>query len=172
MPRGPRWLDESKSDDEHAARERSDFLRYVDQAGRYADFHTLRHAFITNVGRTGAHFKTPQDLARHSTPALTARYTHSVQDDQVEAVRALSKLSSLPIGFDGKNSSLYSSDLDASEDQTVQFSAVGASGDSPRDNHRNSGSGNALAIPATTCENTPQRRRDAGVAERGGFENH
>ena len=131
-----------------------------------------RHSFITNVSRTGAHFKTSQDLARHSTPSLTARYTHSVEDDQVEAVRALPKLSSQPFDVDGKNSALYSSDWGASEDQTVQFSAVGGSDDPRHDNHHNSNSGNALAIAATTCENTSSRRRDAGVAERGGFESH
>ena len=56
-------------------------IAYVDDAGRYADFHALRHSFITNVGRTGTHAKTAQELARHSKPMLTARYTHSFKDD-------------------------------------------------------------------------------------------
>ena len=64
-------------------------LSYIDNAGRYADFHSLRHSFITHLGRSGAHSKTVQDLARHSTPALMARYTHGFKEDEVTAVNQL-----------------------------------------------------------------------------------
>ena len=65
-------------------------IPYVDDAGRYADFHALRHSFITHLGRTkDIHFKTAQDLARHSTPILTARYTHVFKGDEVAAINAL-----------------------------------------------------------------------------------
>ena len=65
-------------------------IDYVDDTGRYADFHALRHSFITHLGRTkDIHFKTAQDLARHSTPMLTARYTHGFKGDEVTAVNAL-----------------------------------------------------------------------------------
>ena len=65
-------------------------IPYVDDAGRYADFHGLRHSFITHLGRTpNVHFKTAQDLARHSTPVLTARYSHGFKGDEVAAVNAL-----------------------------------------------------------------------------------
>lgn len=60
------WLKEAKTDEERATREKSDFLRYKDAQGRYADFHANRHTFITNLGRVGVHPKTAQTLARHS----------------------------------------------------------------------------------------------------------
>jgi len=65
-----------------------------DDTGRIVDFHALRHTFITNLGRTGIHFKTQQELARHSTPMLTARYAHSFKHDEVAAVNALPTLPS------------------------------------------------------------------------------
>lgn len=36
-----------------------------------ADFHSLRHTYITNVVNSGANVKQAQTLARHSTPSLT-----------------------------------------------------------------------------------------------------
>lgn len=51
---------------------------YVDESGRVADFHSLRHTFITNVVRTNATVKEAQTLARHQDPALTFRvYAHA-----------------------------------------------------------------------------------------------
>jgi integrase len=45
--------------------------------GLYADFHALRHSFITEVVKSGASVKECQTLARHSTPVLTlGKYTH------------------------------------------------------------------------------------------------
>ena len=44
---------------------------YVDNAGRYADFHSLRKTFITNLARAGVSPKTAQLLARHSDINLT-----------------------------------------------------------------------------------------------------
>jgi len=41
-----------------------DALRfYVDDTGRYADFHSLRHTFISNLAVAGVHPKTAQRLA-------------------------------------------------------------------------------------------------------------
>ena len=48
---------------------------------QYADFHSLRHTFLTMPGRNGVDLRTVQELAGHSTPVLTARYSHrSLQD--------------------------------------------------------------------------------------------
>jgi hypothetical protein len=48
-----------------------------DAAGLVADFHSLRHTFITNLATAGVHPKTAQTLARHCTISLTMdRYTH------------------------------------------------------------------------------------------------
>ena len=41
----------------------------------YADFHSLRHTYLTLGGRAGIDLRTLQELAGHSTPTLTARYS-------------------------------------------------------------------------------------------------
>jgi integrase len=46
-------------------------IPYVDENGRYADFHALRHTFITNMVKSGVSPKAAQSLARHSTIDLT-----------------------------------------------------------------------------------------------------
>ena len=69
-------------------------IPYTDDAGKYADFHALRHSFITNLANSGVHPKTAQALARHSTIGLTMdRYTHSVLGDQTAAVEGLPDVS-------------------------------------------------------------------------------
>lgn len=46
-----------------------------------ADFHSLRHCFITNLARQGVHPKDAQVLARHSTITLTMDYyTHTKRE--------------------------------------------------------------------------------------------
>src|SRR5262249_50709344 len=48
----------------------------------YADFHALRHSFITLLERSGVSPKTAQELARHSDIRLTMqRYTHKTLHD-------------------------------------------------------------------------------------------
>ncbi len=43
----------------------------------FADFHSLRHSYISLLNRGGVGLLNAQKLARHSTPNLTARYTHT-----------------------------------------------------------------------------------------------
>ena len=65
-----------------------------DDAGRVADFHALRHTFITNLARSGVHPKIAQQLARHSTITLTMdRYSHTVIRDLAGGLDALPELS-------------------------------------------------------------------------------
>ena len=87
-----KWISEATDHKERSKREESDYLRYLDHDGKFADFHSLRHSFITYVGKNGTDFKTTQDLARHSTPTLTARYTHGFREDRVTAVNGLPDL--------------------------------------------------------------------------------
>ena len=62
---------------------------YRDDAGRVADFHALRHTFISNLAAGGIHPKMAQGLARHSTITLTMdRYTHTVVGEQSAALAA------------------------------------------------------------------------------------
>ena len=47
-----RWLAESEDSDECLERIRSDFLRYCNRDGLYADLHSLRHTFVSNLGES------------------------------------------------------------------------------------------------------------------------
>ncbi len=53
-------------------------IAYKDADGHVYDFHALRHQYITDLYRSGAHPKTVQELARHSSVTLSLdRYTHA-----------------------------------------------------------------------------------------------
>ncbi len=55
----------------------------------FADFHSLRHSYLTLGGRAGIDLRTLQELAGHSTPVLTARYSHRRLHDLAGAVEKL-----------------------------------------------------------------------------------
>ena len=84
------WLNESKDDDERAKRESSDFFLYQDHDARFADFHALRHTFITSLAKADVSPKTAQMLARHSDISLTMNvYSHVDQEEQAAAIGRL-----------------------------------------------------------------------------------
>ncbi len=84
------WIDEAATDEERKTRAASDMLTYRDSRGKYADFHCLRHTFITNLCRAKVSPKTAQVLARHSDINLTLNiYTHIDQPEQIEAINSL-----------------------------------------------------------------------------------
>jgi integrase/recombinase XerC len=58
----------------------------------YADFHSLRHSYLTLGGRAGIDLRTLQELAGHSKPELTARYSHRRLYDLAGAVDKLPNL--------------------------------------------------------------------------------
>ena len=65
-------------------------IPYVDASGRVADFHALRHSYITALAMSRAPVKVIQSLARHSTPVLTLGfYAHVGLYDQTAALDAL-----------------------------------------------------------------------------------
>src|SRR5206468_3541704 len=67
---------------------------FRDDAGRVMDFHGLRHSFISFLAQGGVHPKMAQTLARHSTITLTMdRYSHSLHQDEAQALKALPDLS-------------------------------------------------------------------------------
>ncbi len=85
-----KWIKESKSKNEKAEREKADFLKYQNDAGLFADFHSNRHTFITNLERSGVSPRRAQSLARHSDIRLTMGiYTHINLDDQSSAIELL-----------------------------------------------------------------------------------
>ena len=71
-------------------------IPYVDEHGRYADFHALRHTFVSNLGKAGVPPKVTQSLARHSDINLTMNvYSHLELEEQFQAVK---NLPALPTG--------------------------------------------------------------------------
>jgi hypothetical protein len=67
-------------------------IEYENEEG-FADFHALRHSYITALAKSNAPVKIVQSLARHSTPVLTLGvYTHLGLDDQAPALVALPDL--------------------------------------------------------------------------------
>jgi integrase len=84
------WIAEAENEEEKAEREHSDFLKYKNAAGKFADFHALRHTFITNLSLANVSPKTAQLLARHSDISLTMNiYSHINPDEQAKAINAL-----------------------------------------------------------------------------------
>ncbi len=84
------WIAEATKKKDRREREKSDFLRYQDSQGKFADFHSLRHTFVTNLARANVDPKTAQTLARHSDIRLTMNtYTHVDQDRQAAAIKSL-----------------------------------------------------------------------------------
>ena len=78
----------------------------------FADFHALRHTFITRLVKGGIHTKTAQTLARHSDPRLTLGvYSHIEIIDQAAAIRTL------PL--------LETGDMEASKHRAVATGTVG-----------------------------------------------
>ncbi len=55
----------------------------------FTDFHALRHTYLTLGGLAGIDLRTLQELAGHSTPTLTARYSHRRLHDLAGAVEKL-----------------------------------------------------------------------------------
>jgi hypothetical protein len=69
-------------------------IEYRDESGRVADFHSVRHTFITNLANGGIHPKTAQTLARHCSFTLTMnRYSHTPRAQETEALTVLPDLS-------------------------------------------------------------------------------
>jgi integrase len=65
-------------------------IPYVDEDGLFADFHSLRHTFITNMVKSGVNPKVAQTLARHSTIELTMNvYTSLTINDQATALASI-----------------------------------------------------------------------------------
>jgi hypothetical protein len=63
-------------------------IPYRDDSGRVADFHALRHSYVTALAMSRAPVKVVQSLARHSTLTLGI-YAHVGLFDQVGALDAL-----------------------------------------------------------------------------------
>ncbi len=68
-------------------------IEYQDDAGRYCDFHSLRHTTASLLAASGVHPKTAMEILRHSDINLTlSHYTHSLRGQEAEAVSNLPDL--------------------------------------------------------------------------------
>ena len=86
-------------------------IDYIDGAGRYADFHALRHSTGSLLAASGVHPKVAQSIMRHSDINLTmSTYAHTYRGQESEAVEGLPDFSppdkrdqkALGTGTDGK----------------------------------------------------------------------
>jgi integrase/recombinase XerD len=85
-----KWLKEAKIEGELQRRLKTDFLCYCNHDGLFADFHSMRHLFITGLARAGVLPKMAQTLARHSDIRLTLGvYTHIELPDRALAIESL-----------------------------------------------------------------------------------
>jgi len=86
-------------------------IPYVDESGRYADFHSLRHTTGSLLAASGVHPKVAQSILRHSDINLTMGiYTHTLTGQESQAVESLPDFSLGPnserqkaTGTDGRN---------------------------------------------------------------------
>ena len=69
-------------------------ISYVDENGKYADFHSLRHTTGSWLAACGVHPKIAQAIMRHRDINLTmSRYTHILKGQELEAINKLPDLS-------------------------------------------------------------------------------
>jgi integrase len=72
------WIKASPNDEERSQREQSNFLRYEDDAGRFLDFHALRHTRgVWLFEHYRLHPREVQELMGVSSLTLVDRYTQS-----------------------------------------------------------------------------------------------
>jgi len=101
-------------------------IDYTDEAGRYRDFHSLRHTTGSWLAANGVHPKVAQAIMRHSDINLTmSRYTHIFRGQEAAAVAKLPDLSppdrqkKKATGTDGKS-------VDAQSDLASNLAFFGA----------------------------------------------
>jgi integrase len=65
-------------------------IQYKDAAERFADFHSLRRAYASDLARGGVHPRVAMELMRHKNLELTlGTYTHTLHGDLAKALDAL-----------------------------------------------------------------------------------
>jgi len=136
---------------------------YKDADGNHADFHALRHTFVSRMLKAGANAKVVQRLARHRTPTLTlGRYAHAQDADLRHAVASVPRLTS-PIegaevgpSMDSPTAQSLPQDLLLTGDPTRTSPNSGEQGQELRESPRN---------PAGTSDPTKNRavERSTGI---------
>ena len=122
-----KWVKEVKAPEVRKERADLSFLAYRDSAGRVADFHALRHTYISRLVKSGANVKVAQELARHSTPTLTlGRYAHIELVDQTKALDALPSIDSAPAESEAARATGTDGEPVSDEDEPPARSALSA----------------------------------------------
>jgi len=131
-------------------------ISYVDDAGRYRDFHALRHTTGSWLAANNVHPKIAQAIMRHADINLTmSKYTHTLRGQEHEAVAKLPDLttadaqSQKATGTNGNNVT-RASDLA----ENLAFSGAGLC--SPMQSHAEVTPTGAIENPDS---NTPDRIR-------------
>lgn len=110
------WIEEGKTEAEMDAREKTDFLKYCDDNGLFADFHSNRHLFITSLERANLSPKMAQTLARHSDIRLTLGvYTHVGLHDQTAAIQSLPSPPGANVGPEDNAAALRATGTDGAD---------------------------------------------------------
>jgi integrase len=88
-------------------------IPYIDDAGRYHDFHALRHTCGSWLAAMGVHPKVVQAIMRHSDINLTmSRYCHTLRGQEAAAV---GKLPDLNVGGPQQQKATGTDDVTASD---------------------------------------------------------
>jgi len=91
------WINDAPTPSEREQREASSTLCYLDDQGRYADFHALRHTTGTLLAAGGVNPKTAQTLMRHCDINLTmSLYTHTLAGQEAAAIATLPNFNTEP----------------------------------------------------------------------------
>jgi integrase len=106
-------------------------IDYMDDAGRYRDFHALRHTTGSWLAANGVHPKVAQAIMRHSDINLTmSRYTHIFRGQEAAAIAKLPDLSA-PDRQTQKATGTYGKPVDANSDLAENLAFLGAGTCSP-----------------------------------------
>ena len=181
------WLKESATQKVRTEREKSDFLRYCDSAGRYLDFHALRHTRgVWLFEHHKAHPREVQELMGVSSLALVDRYTRSFRLTDLRVIERGPDLSAPNILEEPKKTG--TDEVIAAKTLSPGLSPEGGIGCTSLDSGRGNGScpQDAPARPriaSTTAESNGLTAREASnkvpnptrrggrVVECAGFEN-
>ena len=73
------YISQASTEEEVKKRQADDFLRWQDSSGLFADFHSQRATFITNLASLTPNIKEVQELARHQNALTTLRYVKTTK---------------------------------------------------------------------------------------------
>ena len=123
------WLGDARTAEERAKREASSFLCYEDSAGRFADFHALRHTTGSWLAAAGVHPKVAQTIMRHSSIELTMNtYSHVLTGQEAAAVAALPSLDAVPARQQAKATGTDDATASGADNVTISAPASAVTG--------------------------------------------